>query len=410
MSTTYTFFQRYKNNWDLRVTVTDQMKSRNELLKEIRNLDGVKDCVSYQKASAKAYVTAEMLSEDLKSLGGLLQLNEQGITTDHNGAFIPIALLRFDTESFLNYCREIHKDPKLLTEARNPSALAINTIWDNRNSNRRSRKMIPFLNLKQVSSLTLLYDSTFALWEDNQQTKAQTQENRKPAAEVTVSIPTQTDKFPALREEFPDFSLSLVLPDRAADKLEPYFTDSLSYFSIKAVSEERIPDISKNLKNLLGGNYEYILEDRTELEHTNVSIRNAYKFVIGSLAALLVCIGLANVFSNTYGHIYQRRREFARYISMGLSPKGVAKVLAFEALILGFKPVLIGLLMNIPLVYFSLKASLIPPQDFLKQLPLQPVSLFALVILTGIGFAYYTGGRKFYNMDLLDALKQDSLS
>ena len=410
ISTTYTFFERYKNNWDLRITVTDQMKSRDELLKEIRNLDGVKDCAAYQKASAKAYVTAEMLSEDLQSLGGLLQLKEQGIITDNNGAFIPVSLLRFDTESFLNYCREIHTDPKLLTEAGNPGALAVNTIWDNTSSNRRNRKMIPFLNLKQVSSLTLLYDSAFALWEDNRQTKAQTKENRKPAAEVSVSISTQTDKFPALREEFPDFSLLLVLPDRAADKLDAYFTDSVSYFSIKAVSEERIPDISKNLKNLLGGNYEYILEDRTELERTNVSIRNAYKFVIGSLAALLVCIGLANVFSNTYGHIYQRKREFARYISVGLSPKGVAKVLASEALILGFKPVLTGLLINIPLVYFALKASLIPLQDFLEQLPVQPVSLFALVILSGVGFAYYTGGRKFYKMDLIDALKQDSLS
>lgn len=410
ISTTYTFFERYKNNWDLRITVTDQMKSRDELLKEIRNLDGVKDCAAYQKASAKAYVTAEMLSEDLQSLGGLLQLKEQGIITDNNGAFIPVPLLRFDTESFLNYCLEIHTDPGLLTEAGSPSALAVNTIWDNRNSNRRSRKMIPFLNLKQVPSLTLLYDSTFTLWEDNRKTKAQAKENRKPAPEVTVSISTQTDKFPALREEFPDFSLLLVLPDTAWDKLDAYFTDSVSYFSIKSVSEERIPEISKNLKKLLGGNYEYILEDRTELERINVSIRNAYKVVIGSLAALLVCIGLANVFSNTYGHIYQRRREFARYISVGLSPKGVAKVLAAEALILGFKPVLTGLLINIPFVYFALKASLIPLQDFLEKLPVLPVSLFALVILSGVGFAYYTGGRKFYKMDLIDALKQDSLS
>lgn len=412
ISTTYTFFERYKNNWDLRITVTDQMKSRDELLKEIRNLNGVKDCAAYQKASAKAYITAEMLSEDLQSLGGLLQLNEQGITTDNNGAFIPVPLLRFATESFLNYCREIQTDPVLLTEGGSPDALAVNTIWDNRNSNRRNRKMIPFLNLKQVPYLTLLYDSAFVLWEDNRQTKVQTKENRKPAPDVTVSISTQTDKFPALREEYPDFSLLLVLPDTdtAADKLDAYFMDSVSYFSIKAVSEERIPDISKNLKNLLGGNYEYILEDRTELERTNVSIRNAYKVVIGSLAALLVCIGLANVFSNTYGHIYQRRREFARYISVGLSPKGVAKVLASEALILGFKPVLTGLLINIPLVYFALKASLIPLQDFLQQLPVLPVSLFVLVILSGVGFAYYTGGRKFYKMDLIDALKQDSLS
>ena len=125
-------------------------------------------------------------------------------------------------------------------------------------------------------------------------------------------------------------------------------------------------------------------------------------------AAGLHC--LSNVFSNTYGHIYQRRREFARYISVSLSPKGVAKILASEALILGFKPVLTGLLINIPLVYFALKISLIPPRDFFEQLPVQPVSLFALVILSGVGFAYYTGGRKFYKMDLIDALKQDSLS
>jgi putative ABC transport system permease protein len=163
------------------------------------------------------------------------------------------------------------------------------------------------------------------------------------------------------------------------------------------------------LTSLLGDQYEYTLENRIKKKESDVSIRNAYKIVIGALAGLLACIGLANVFSNALGHIYQRKREFARYITIGLTPAGVKKVLISEAFILGFKPIAVSLLINIPLVFLALKASLIDSKEFIRKMPATPIILFAVVIVSAVGFAYYLRGRKIYNADLVEAIKDDTM-
>lgn len=71
------------------------------------------------------------------------------------------------------------------------------------------------------------------------------------------------------------------------------------------------------------------------------------------------------------------------------------------------KPVLIGLLFNIPLFFYGLSVSPVQLNDYLEKMPILPIGLFALAIISGVGLAYFTGGRKFYKMDLIDALKQD---
>lgn len=402
ISTRYTFFERYKNSWDLMITIPDRITGRDRLLTDIRSLPGVKTCTAYQKASAKTYVTEDMLSQELKSLSGLPGLKNTGITKEDNGYLIHVPLLQLDKKSFEQYCLKIRTDPGQFTGRDSQGAIAVNTIWDNLNSNRRNRTMIPFLNLKNVQSLSLLKEL-----QQNKADMAKIKEIPDSPGSVMVNVAAETGGLPELREEFPDFSLVLIMPETVSEELAGYFTDTESYFTIKAVSAEMLLSIRTGLENLLGNSYDYTLEDRTELERTNTSIRNAYKVVIGSLAGLLICIGLANIFSNTYGHIYQRKREFARYISVGLSPKGVIKVLTAEALLLSLKPVLTGLLLNIPLVYFALKASLIPPADFFRQIPALPVALSALMILIGVGFVYYTAGRKFYKDDLSEILKND---
>ena len=70
---------------------------------------------------------------------------------------------------------------------------------------------------------------------------------------------------------------------------------------------------------------------------------NGYQLIIGALCALLAMIGIANVFSNTLSFIRQRKREFARYMSIGMTPEGMRKMFRIEALVIAGCPVLITL-------------------------------------------------------------------
>lgn len=84
----------------------------------------------------------------------------------------------------------------------------------------------------------------------------------------------------------------------------------------------------------------------------------------GAFCFLLAVIGIANVFSNTLGFIRQRKREFARYISVGMTPKGMRKMFCIEALVIAGRPILITLPLTAVFVGFMITASYLNPQEF----------------------------------------------
>ena len=61
------------------------------------------------------------------------------------------------------------------------------------------------------------------------------------------------------------------------------------------------------------------------------------------MCALLALIGIANVFSNTLSFLQQRKREFARYISIGMTPAQMRKLFCAEAFVIAGRPILITL-------------------------------------------------------------------
>ena len=72
-----------------------------------------------------------------------------------------------------------------------------------------------------------------------------------------------------------------------------------------------------------------------------MQIQQGLRMIIYLFTGILTCIGLANIFASTLGQIYQRKREFARYFAVGLTPKGAAKILAWEAAIVALRPILL---------------------------------------------------------------------
>ena len=126
-------------------------------------------------------------------------------------------------------------------------------------------------------------------------------------------------------------------------------------------------------------------------------------------AGILACIGIANVFSNSLGQITQRKREFARYMSVGLSPRGMRKILIYEDLIISLKPIIISLIINIPIVLVFLNSSQMLFKDYLNNMPIIPILVYTMFILIFTSIAYYIGGKKILNKNIMEQLKDDTL-
>ncbi len=131
--------------------------------------------------------------------------------------------------------------------------------------------------------------------------------------------------------------------------------------------------------------------------------------IFGAFCVLLATIGIANVFSNTLGFLRQRKREFARYMSVGLTPGEMRKIFCLEAFAIAGKPLLITLPLTVLFVQFAVSASYLDPIVFWAEAPVLPVVIFAAAIVLFVALAYYIGGKRLLQCDLNETLRNDTL-
>ncbi len=389
ISTKYTYFERYKDRWDLMLTM-DGAEGGEALAAEIRKIEGVSSCVAFRSISASAWLTWDMLSPELTALGGPDALEDAGIRRENGRYRVKTPILVLDDESFAAYRRDAGTGAETGDA---PRVVAVNAIWDSVHSNRRDRKMIPFLG--EARGLVLgLYPAGG---------------DARDSGGLPVQIAAYARAEPEIRQEFDNFSLPLIMAESAWRPFVDRFKSGAVSYNIRVAAPDTVPAVEGRIEALLPEGAEYALENRLQTEAYNVSVRNALKLVVGALAALLALIGLGGVFSCALGLIHQRRREFARYIALGLTPGGVRKVLISEAAIVALKPLLISLLVNVPIVWAALNVSLIPASDFFAGMPLMPVAAFAAAVILSVGLAYFVGGKKLCAQDLAGILKDETM-
>ena len=155
---------------------------------------------------------------------------------------------------------------------------------------------------------------------------------------------------------------------------------------------------------MMGHEFTLEMENRIQEKTDNDVMLNGYKWIIGSLCVLLALIGIANVFSNTLGFIRQRKREFARYMSIGMTPGGMRKIFCIEVLVIAGRPVLITLPLTVLFVSFMIKASVLNPMEFWTAAPILPIVIFILLIFGFVALAYYMGGKKILKCNLIESI------
>ena len=371
LSTEKTYFDRFKDNWDFLVTSEESIYSK-ELLDSIRNIEGVSSCIVHKIVSSNTQISGEYLSGDVQELG-LENLNSSFVS-NNNGAYnvkAPIYIL--DDNSFERYCGE-------KTDA---NVIAVNIIWDSIHSERTNRQYVQFLNADKEILLNL--------------------------EGIIIPVTAFENELPILRESLEQYALSLVMSESYYDSLGFNLEVDEYFYTIKVEDEDRSNVVKEELQKLLLGYPDYVFEGRIEEHENELEIQKGLRMLIYAFTGLLTCIGLANIFASTLGQIHQRKREFARYFAVGLTPKGAAKILTWEAIIVALRPILFTIIINIPLMAIMLNAGGITAQEFIaERLPLIPTIVLFVVVIGFVGLAYYLGGKKICNMNLVDVIKDDT--
>ena len=385
LSTQITYWDRYENAWDIMVTVKDtQIASfaESQELPEIRAVSGIRDVLAYQRTEAERFLTDEELSDAFTAAGGFRDAQESRPVS------APVIIL--DDEAFLSYCRQIGAQERL------DGAVIYNEVRDDRDPNFRKRSYLPYLQENQ---------STTVLCRPGQED-----------VEVEIPVTAYAHQIPAFREQFgvEDYhELAHFIPASLWEKIGGQLGDTGPDTTVRILTEERdslemLDSLEKEVDALLE-KYDVESENRIRAGKESDRAYDALVTIFGSFCVLLAIFGISSVFLNTLSFVRQRRREVARYLSVGMTPEGVWKMFCVEALVLAGRPVLITLPIAILLTGWFLKTNYLDVGLFLQNAPVMPVLTFILAVFFSVGLAYYLGGRKLMRYSLSEMLRDETM-
>ena len=265
----HTSFERYQDAWDVMVTLKNTEIEDLEQGEDIRNLQGARSSITYQKESAICYIKEENISDDLSELGGLKAVAGDSVTVGEEYYFVKAPIVIMDDKGFDEYCEQIG------IESKQGGSVVLNRIWDSVNSNYSLVQFIPLSVWNQISA--------------------------------------QIGNAEA------DTYIRILGEDR--------------------VNLNKLNELQSKISQMLQSEYMVEIENRIQEKITDDNMRNGAMLIWGAFCFLLAVIGIANVFSNTLGFIRQRKREFAIYISVGITPKGMRKMFCIEALVIAGRPI-----------------------------------------------------------------------
>lgn len=391
ISTRETYFARYQDAWDIMVEVKDADVENFAQIREIQGLSEVESAAVYQKAAAKTVVLEEEISEEMKAFGGFSHASVQQAVKTDVGWMVNAPLVILDDESFLAYCEQIHIPVQLC------GAVVRNQIRDVTNPDFRHPVEMPYV--KGEKDICILHKSG----------------DEKQAAEIPILA--YTTQVPVLREEYASldaYELVHFLPaslwKEIKEKIGGWEEDS--YIRVLGKNHESLKELDllqNRIEEIIGPDYRTESENRIREFEANARIIWGMKVIFGGFCVLLAMIGVGNVFSYTLGFVRQRRREFARYLSIGMTFKELRKMFCVEALIIAGRPLVLTLPPGMIAVWYMLKMSYLGTEEFLSEAPVLPIAVFILAISGFVALAYYLGWRVMGRVDLAEVLKDDTM-
>ena len=389
ISTYQTYFARCQDVWDVMVTVKDTGIVEFTPVRKIRKMPGVRNGVIYQKVRAISIVSKEAISDELMALGGLEAVAGSAVSSNDDAFLVNAPIVVMDDDSFAEYCVRIGIEPKV------DGGILVNRIGDSVNSVYRNKAFIPFV---AETKKTVVLQSV-----------------NKQQMPVEIPVLAYSSEVPVLREEYDNYALVHFVPLSLWEEITGRTGGAEADTYIRLLGQENatlgeITAVEKRTAELLRKDYTIESENRIQEKATNDDMIRGYELILGGGSCVFIAIiGIANVFSNTLGFLCQRRREFARYMSVGMTAEGLWEMFFIEALAVAGRPLLIALLLTIVATVFMIKMSYLEPMVFIAKAPYIPILTFLLAVFAFVALAYYLGGRKVLRLNLVDALRDDTL-
>ncbi|WJQ80641.1 ABC transporter permease [Brevibacillus brevis] len=361
------------------------VNARGADLERVRSLTN--ELMSVQNATTK--VKTQLIGADLI-------LNENEVTTDISSRhtlnpdgqyFMSANIVSLDEASFAAYLQSAGIDAKKL-EGDEISAILVNRFTLKEEH-----------NFTDISQLTVQEGSELPL---------------TLIKGAKVRIASITDKRPPfmLRYQEDAFTVTFVVSERGFDKLRErgnamlseQITSEVQFTTEQSAALEneinpiinKYPDVHVYTTNL-------IEERQDAMNRATVTSVFLYGFVV-----LIGLICMANIINTISTGMALRKREFAMLASIGMTPKGMKKMLRFEGFFYGMKSLIYGLPISLCVMFFIYK-SLSRNFDFAFTVPWADLIIAGVGVFFIVGTTIFYANRKYKEYSIVNSLKNENI-
>ncbi|WGV59170.1 FtsX-like permease family protein [Brevibacillus brevis] len=329
-------------------------------------------------------------------IGADLSLNENEVTTDISSRhtlnpdgkyFMSANIVSLDEGSFAAYLQSAGIDAKKL-EGDEISAILVNRFTLKEEH-----------HFTDISQLTVQEGSELPL-------------TLNEGAKVRIA--SITDKRPPfmLRYQEYAFTVTFVVSERGFDKfrergnamLSEQVTSEVQFTTEQSAALEneinpiinKYPDVHVYTNNLI----EWRQDAMNRATVTSVFL---YGFVV-----LIGLICMANIINTISTGMALRKREFAMLASIGMTPKGMKKMLRFEGFFYGMKSLIYGLPISLCVMFFIYK-SLSRNFAFAFTVPWADLIIAGVGVFFIVGMTIFYANRKYKEYSIVNSLKNENI-
>lgn len=375
---------------------------------KIREVENLKSDRWYHKLNAATWISPDGFSTEFHNAGGFKEA-EKALTSTRQIPFerdekrrVGTTIIGLDDTTFQEYCTQLGVDSEPFYELDKLSAIFYNTIDDVTTSSKRNPIYIPYLNITEGDTLTLTEKKSDD-WEGDYT--------------FPIEVTTIADTLPSLGDTYygGKYDSTLFVPMSRLNKLASSFSASRvdRINGVLRVNQpEHITPLRTEVEEICDtyfGSGDYSLFDQDEYYRSIKDSDKIVNLMFGFVAGLMAVIGLSNAYFTIQGTLSVRQREFAKLRSIGLSPKGLKKMLLFEGIILGIKPIVISLPFALILQGVFLNTNEVTLLEWLPFAPWIPILLYIAAVLTVTISTYTIGCKKLLNENIMEAIRLSSI-
>ncbi|WP_018754246.1 ABC transporter permease [Paenibacillus terrigena] len=371
-------------NYDIEVLYGNGKRIDDRLIQSIASLDGVTEFNVIQALYKNAWVDEAFIADELKEK---VKADKQLL---QDGKYpYDIMIHALNDASLRTYASAVGADYEQLTDPDHPAAIVMDRIhYKDMDTGKYVQTKAIYTNVGEHIALTNFY-----------------KENGKESKANEVTVAALTDQAPMGMSPIEVGGLNMIVSERVMNRLadEEDLGNVQMYLHLKSTEPMRTQQEIEEMHEANLNVFNVYQSRKSEEQNILMMSVFSYGFIV-----LISAISIANIFNTISTGVALRKREFAMLRSVGMTPKGFAKMMNYESVFYGVKSLLFGLPVSFVVMYLIYRAF---SNKFSYGFALPWMSILSVIVAVFVivGSAMLYSGAKVKKENIIDALKQENI-